>query len=388
MADHDLKVLVVDDTIVYRTILSAIIEELPGTALAATAPNGKIALAKMENTEVDLVLLDVEMPVMDGLKTLEVIGERFPSVGVIMISGANTSAAGITIRALERGALDFIPKPEGTDPEESKRQLTQQIRRLVQLFQTRRALRTTRKATGERAVATSAPERSRTFAAAAAPSPLPGPSARVLPERNAAKRVSRVELVVIGVSTGGPNALKEVIPRLTPALNVPVLIVQHMPPLFTASLAESLGRKSQLPVREAQEGESICANTVLIAPGGRHMVIRSDPNGGGGFVVALNDNPPEQNCRPSVNVLFRSASTYFGGKILSVVMTGMGEDGCEGVRTMKRQGCICLTQEESSCVVYGMPRAVDEAGLSDARVPLDQLADRILQLVHNPGQLS
>lgn len=379
MADQSLRVLVVDDTIVYRRILSSIIEALPGTVLAATAPNGKIALAKMETAEVDLVLLDVEMPVLDGLKTLEVIRERFPDVGVIMISGANSSAAGITIRALERGAIDFVPKPEGTDPEESQRQLAQHINRLVQLFQTRRALRTGRKSAADRPPsATRAAERT----APMAPVPVPRP----VPERYAGKRPARIDLVVIGVSTGGPNALKEVVPHLKADLNVPVLIVQHMPPLFTASLAESLGRKSVLPVREAQEGDAILPNTVLIAPGGKHMVIRQDPARGDGHVVALNDNPPEQNCRPSVNVLFRSASTYFGGKILAVVMTGMGEDGCEGVRAMKRQGCICLTQEESTCVVYGMPRAVDEAGLSDARVPIDQMAERIHQLVRNPGQ--
>ena len=379
MAEQSLRVLVVDDTIVYRRILSSIIEGLPGTVLAATAPNGKIALAKMESTEVDLVLLDVEMPVLDGLKTLEVIRERFPDVGVIMISGANTSAAGITIRALERGAIDFVPKPEGADPQESQRQLAQHIKRLVQLFQTRRALRPGRRIAVERPPAAArTPEKP----APAAPAPVPRP----VPERYAGKRPTRIELVVIGVSTGGPNALKELVPQLKADLNVPVLIVQHMPPLFTASLAESLGRKSALPVREAQEGESILPNTVLIAPGGKHMVIRQDPARGDGHVIALNENPPEQNCRPSVNVLFRSASTYFGGKILAVVMTGMGEDGCEGVRAMKRQGCICLTQEESTCVVYGMPRAVDEAGLSDARVPVDQLAERIHQIVRNPGQ--
>lgn len=381
MADQSLRVLVVDDTIVYRRILSSIIEALPGTELAATAPNGKIALAKMETADVDLVLLDVEMPVLDGLKTLEVIRERFPEVGVIMISGANTSAAGITIRALEHGAIDFVPKPEGGDPEESQRQLAQHIKRLVQLFQTRRALRTGRRSATDRPpAATRAAERP----APIAPAPVPRP----VPERYAGKRPARIELVVIGVSTGGPNALKEVVPHLKADLDVPVLIVQHMPPLFTASLAESLGRKSVLPVREAQEGDAILPNTVLIAPGGKHMVIRQDPARGDGHVVALNENPPEQNCRPSVNVLFRSASTYFGGKILAVVMTGMGEDGCEGVRAMKRQGCICLTQEESTCVVYGMPRAVDEAGLSDARVPIDQMAERIHQLVRNPGQFT
>jgi len=321
------------------------------------------------------------MPVLDGLKTLEVIRERFPEVGVIMISGANTSAAGTTIRALERGAIDFVPKPEGADPEESQRQLAQHIKRLVQLFQTRRALRPGRRNVVERPpAATRAPERP-------VPSP-PAPVPRAAPERYAGKRPTRIELVVIGVSTGGPNALKEVVPRLKADLNVPVLIVQHMPPVFTASLAESLGRKSVLPVREAQEGEAVLPNTVLIAPGGKHMVIRQDPSRGDGHIVALNENPPEQNCRPSVNVLFRSASTYFGGKILAVVMTGMGEDGCEGVRAMKRQGCICLTQEESTCVVYGMPRAVDEAGLSDASVPLDQMAERIHQFVRNPGQIT
>ncbi len=385
MAENDLRVLVVDDTIVYRRILTTIIEEIPGTVVAATAPNGKIALAKMETTEVDLVLLDVEMPVLDGLKTLEVMHERFPDVGVIMVSGANISAASTTIRALERGAIDFVPKPEGGDLEESQRQLTQHIRRVVQLFQTRRALRSTRRTVTARPGVASQADRAHPAAPAVA-----GPAPRPALERYAGKRLSKIEIVVIGVSTGGPNALKEVIPKLTTALNVPVLIVQHMPPLFTASLADSLDRKSTLAVREAQEGEAVLPNTVLIAPGGKHMVIRTDPNasGGPGFVVALNENPPEQNCRPSVNVLFRSVSTYFGGKILSVVMTGMGEDGCEGVRAMKRQGCICLTQEETTCVVYGMPRAVDEAGLSDARVPLDQLAERIQHLVHNPGQLS
>jgi len=385
MAENDLRVLVVDDTIVYRRILTSIIEEIAGAEVTATAPNGKIALAKMETLEVDLVLLDVEMPVLDGLKTLEVMHERFPEVGVIMVSGANTTAASTTIRALERGALDFVPKPEGGNMEESQRQLTQHIRRLIQLFQTRRALRSTRKPVAARPGVVPAIERTRPAAAPAKAVTAPRP---VL-ERYAGKRLSRIDVVVIGVSTGGPNALKEVIPKLTTALNVPVLIVQHMPPLFTASLADSLNRKSTLEVREAQDGDPVLPNTVLIAPGGKHMVIRTEPNasGGPGFIVALNENPPEQNCRPSVNVLFRSVSTYFGGKILAVVMTGMGEDGCEGVRAMKRQGCICLTQEESTCVVYGMPRAVDEAGLSDDRVPLDQLAERIQHLVHNPGQL-
>jgi two-component system chemotaxis response regulator CheB len=156
-----------------------------------------------------------------------------------------------------------------------------------------------------------------------------------------------------------------------------------MPPVFTKSLADSLNRTAAVEVCEAADGEAVVPNKVYIAPGGQHMVLRRSDSGEN--VIALNENPPEHNCRPSVNVLFRSVATYHGGKILSVVMTGMGEDGCEGVRVMKRQGCIALTQEESTCVVYGMPRAVDDAGLSDEQVPLDQLADRIAALVRNPA---
>lgn len=167
-------------------------------------------------------------------------------------------------------------------------------------------------------------------------------------------------------------------------LAAPVLIVQHMPPSFTASLAEYLAGKSQIAVREAVEGEPILAGAVLIAPGGRHMVVRARVDAATGQperIVGSSDAPPENSCRPSVDVLFRSVATHYAGNILAVVMTGMGNDGCEGVRAMKRQGCLCLTQSEDSCVVYGMPMAVDEAGLSDRRVPLRLLASQIIRAV-------
>jgi len=153
-----------------------------------------------------------------------------------------------------------------------------------------------------------------------------------------------------------------------------------LPPLFTASLAEHLDQRSKLSVREAKDGEPIRAGDVLIAPGGKHLVVRrrSNPEGGDSIpIVGLNENPPENSCRPSVDVLFRSVATQYEGHILSVIMTGMGSDGCEGVRAMKRHGCICLSQTETTCVVYGMPLAVEEAGLSDEQVPLERLADRI-----------
>ena len=191
-------------------------------------------------------------------------------------------------------------------------------------------------------------------------------------------------MVGIGVSTGGPNALAELIPRLPADFPVPILLVQHMPPLFTASLAETLDQKSKVTVREARDGETVAPGCVYIAPGGKHMVVRRLPdNKGGGSVViiGLNENPLENSCQPSVDVLFRSLAAQYEGNMLAVVMTGMGNDGCDGVRAMKRRGCLCLTQSEASCIVYGMPLSVDEANLSDEQVPLDRLADRITYLV-------
>lgn len=164
------------------------------------------------------------------------------------------------------------------------------------------------------------------------------------------------------------------------------VLVQHMPPLFTASLADSLSKKANMPVREARDGETITANSVVLAPGGKHMVVRRSPADGNGNqigCVGLNENPPENNCRPSVDVLFRSLAAHYGKHVLAVIMTGMGDDGCKGVKALKRQGGYCITQDEASCVVYGMPRAIEEAGLSDEQVPLEQLAGRITQLVRN-----
>ncbi len=196
--------------------------------------------------------------------------------------------------------------------------------------------------------------------------------------------LNRIDVVGIGISTGGPNALGELLPRLPADFPVPILLVQHMPPLFTASLAEYLDERSRVAVREARDGEPVLPGCVYLAPGGRHMVVRrlAGPDGeASSLVIGLNENPLENSCRPSVDVLFRSLAAHHDGNMLAVIMTGMGNDGCEGVRAMKRRGCLCLTQSEASCIVYGMPLAVDEAELSDEQVPLDQLADRITQLV-------
>jgi two-component system chemotaxis response regulator CheB len=380
MDDPRLRVLIVDDTVVYRRILGEVVESMPDAVLVGTAPHGRLALNKLEQTPVDLVLLDVAMPEMDGLEALKEIRKRFPATSVVMVSGTGMSSAEITLSCLEQGALDFLHKPEGADAEASRNELKDALRPLLRHVQTRVNLQ---RGSPVPAPVPRAMERvaERVVEPPAAPKPLAAAAAQ--PGRPA-PLPSRIDIVAVGVSTGGPNALTELIPRLPADLPVPVLLVQHMPPLFTASLAEHLNQKSPIAVREAREGEPIVPGCVFIAPGGKHMVVRRllDPDGATGIpIIGLNENPPENSCRPSVDVLFRSVAAQFEGNMLAVVMTGMGSDGCEGVRAMKRRGCICLTQGEASCTVYGMPLVVDEAHLSDEQVPLDRLAARIVHLV-------
>jgi len=379
MDDRKLRVLIVDDTIVYRRIMGEIVESYGEAQVVGTAPHGRLALSKMQQTPVDLVLLDVEMPEMNGLETLREIRRNYPDVSVVMVSGTNMSSAEITLQALEQGALDFLRKPEGSDIEASRNELKDKLRPLLRHVQTRMNLqRGTSSGISSQAKQVVGPALSETLISQATPAEAKPPR----PVRPGTLP-SRIDIIAIGISTGGPNALADLIPKLPADLPVPILMVQHMPPVFTASLAEHLNHKSRLPVREARDGEAIEAGTVLIAPGGRHMVVRRYQEPGNEQsvpIIGLNDNPPENSCRPSVDVLFRSIAAHYEGNMLALVMTGMGNDGCEGVRAMKRRGCHCITQTESSCVVYGMPLAVDEAGLSDEQINLDQLAERITYL--------
>ncbi|MFH0809779.1 MAG: chemotaxis response regulator protein-glutamate methylesterase [Pseudomonadota bacterium] len=366
----NLKVLVVDDTVTYRRILAEVVNSIAGAEVMATANNGKIALAKIRQDRPDVVLLDMVMPEMDGLETLRHIKKDYPEIGVIMVSGSTAPQAAETLKALELGALDFISKPEGADPLVNFQELKDGVRPLLTLFLTRRHISRATEGLGHPAVAV------KTAAKPAPPSPEVAHRPQSLP--------TGIRVLVIGVSTGGPNALAEVIPRLPAGFRVPVLIVQHMPPSFTASLAGHLGRKSPLPVKEAKEGDHVCPGQVLIAPGGRHMTVKAVPGGAGSagrIVVALNDFPPVNSCRPSVDVLFRSIAECYGGGSLAVIMTGMGEDGARGVRDLKDKGCYCLAQNEETCTVYGMPRAVVEARLADEVLPLDQIALRIMKIV-------
>lgn len=347
-----IQVLVVDDTVTYRMILSSVVKELEAMTLCGTAKNGQEALQALDRNPADLVLLDVEMPVMDGLQTLDAILKQHPETGVVLISGKTTRSAESTIQALQNGALDFITKPDCGSSHENMQVLRQNLENIAKLYSCRHRL----------------------------------PHASGKPQgagqnKEIEKPACGVDIVVIGTSTGGPNALVELVSGLPEDLGVPVLVVQHMPPLFTASLAKSLNTKSALTVKEAAHGEAILPGIVYIAPGGKHMEIEMTNQVLKDARIRLTEAPPENSCRPSVDVLFRSAAKYYGKNILAVIMTGMGSDGLEGVRLIKGQGGYCITQTEASCVVYGMPRAVDEKGLSDKKVPLEQLAHHITERV-------
>jgi len=363
MSERTVRILVVDDTITYRKILSDAAARLPGVEIAGTAAGGRFALRKLETLDVDLVLLDVFMPEMDGVETLRQVRRRWPGLPVVMVSGATSGDADITLKALEDGALDFIPKPNGGGMEECMRLLTGDLQRVLRLVRAREAPRLEKAGTAVRAAL---PELAKDRVPVAVPPP------RRLP-------VGKHRLVLIGVSTGGPNALASLIPKLPAAFPVPILIVQHMPPRFTASLAQHLDEASPLRVREASECALVRPGEVLIAPGGRHMTVARQP--GGGLAIRLKDGPPVNSCRPAVDVLFNSVAEVFDEAALAVILTGMGEDGAAGVARLKQGRCHALVQDEASCVVYGMPRAVVERGLADEALGLEELAARIRELV-------
>jgi len=303
------------------------------------------------------------MPEMNGIEVLEAMAAAGMSAKAIMVSALTVRGGQLTIRALELGALDFLTKPEGADTAEYPELLRARIGPMIRACERRREIRAILR--GE----TSAPH----------PMPLPPAPVATVPRPTRAVRRVGSPLVLIGVSTGGPGALATLVPALPGDLGAPVFIVQHMPSKFTQPLAESLDRKSALRVREAQDGEIAQANCVYLAPGGRQMKLAPGPKGE--IVVRLTDDPPENGCRPAVDYLFRSAALHFPGRSIAAVLTGMGRDGTEGLRMLKRSGCFSIAQDEASCVVFGMPKEAIQAGVVDTVAPLDGIAAAIIQSV-------
>jgi len=344
-AGERIRVMVVDDSLIARRLVSEALDSDPQLEVVGTASNGALALQRIPELHPDVVTLDVEMPELDGLETVKRIRQRHPSVCVIMLSGHTERGAAVTLDALSNGANDYVTKAvAGSNTRTWPQVRNELLIKIKQFFPPPAAARR--------------PE-------------LAGRITTALPAKAA-------RIVLIGVSTGGPSALGDVLWKLPPDFPLPVLVVQHMPSVFTRLLAERLQKGCKLKVKEAASGELVAPGKVLIAPGDFHMVLRGTPERP---LVELNQDPPENSCRPAVDPLFRSAARLFGGAAMAVVLTGMGQDGLKGAGLLRAKGASVLVQDESSSVVWGMPGAIANAGLADAIVPLPRIAGEILRRV-------
>jgi two-component system chemotaxis response regulator CheB len=333
-----------DDSATTRAILARLLEAEPGIRVVHRAADGRAALEALPTARPDVVLLDLEMPVMDGMTALPLILKAAPQAAVIVASALTQRGAKAAIAALAAGASDYVPKPQGAgggaaDPA-FRAELIAKVRGWARMKRRDRA----------------GPAR-----------PLPSPRAATAGARG------RPALVCVGSSTGGPQALAAMVRRL-PRLPLPVVIVQHMPAGFTAMLAEHLGRVGPMPCAEARDGEALQAGRVHLAPGDRHLLVEASA---GAFVARVTTDPPENFCRPAVDPMLRSAVRAAGGKVLAVILTGMGHDGLEGCRAVAAAGGTVLAQDEASSVVWGMPGAVARAGLPALLAPPEALAERI-----------
>ncbi len=362
-----LRVLVVDDTIVYRKVVSDIVGEIPGVELAGVAHNGKIAIAKIKTLKPDILTLDIEMPEMNGIEVLAELQKNYPGVGAVMLSTLTAEGSEMTMRALELGAFDFILKPQSGNQQSGKKEIKDALIPIFQAF--------ARSKNAPALIARKGRFGSPTAIARPLARPTPPPPAGATPVRR-----SKSEIVTIGISTGGPNALGQMLPRLPANLGVPVLVVQHMPPVFTRSLATSLDKKCPLSVKEAEDGEVIRPNVIYIAPGGKQMRLIAGVDGLQRR-IKITDDPPENSCKPAVDYLFRSVADYYVGRATAVIMTGMGSDGTKGLKVLKNKAAFIIGQDEGSCVVYGMPKAPAELGYLDVVAPLNRIADEIIKSV-------
>jgi two-component system, chemotaxis family, protein-glutamate methylesterase/glutaminase len=345
------RVLVVDDSVVMRRILSEVIAADPELEVAAYAANGQIAMSLLNQVAPDIVTLDVEMPVMNGLATLKALRAAAYKMPVVMFSTLTERGAEATIDALALGASDYVAKPTGNGDYNAARE------------RIREALVPRIKALCRRQIpATSA---------AAVSAQLHTTAGRRL-------KSGPVKALAIGCSTGGPNALAAILPAIPEDFPAPVLIVQHMPPTFTRFLAQRLTTSCRMPVEEAVDGTVLRPGTMWVAPGGYHMLLESAQSVA---KIRISQGPPENSCRPSVDVLFRSVADLFAGSTLAVVLTGMGQDGLRGCEQLSSLGAEILAQDEATSIVWGMPGFVARGGLADAVLPLPAIGPHIVKRV-------
>ena len=365
-----ISVLVVDDSVVIRRLVASVLDEDPDITVVGTAANGRLALAKLPSVSPDLITLDIEMPELDGLGTLRELRKTDRTTPVVMFSTLTERAARATLEALALGANDYVTKPANVGSvaagmESVRSELIPKIKSLC---------------AHRLGGATTSATRAGTAVTAGVPSPRVA-APRVVP---AAGPVTQTvpQVLAVGCSTGGPEALAHVLKALPADLPVPVVVVQHMPPIFTAMFAQRLDGACALRVREAREGDALEAGTVLIAPGDFHMRVRRQ---GTRTVVALDQGAQENFCRPAVDPLFRSVADVYGAATLAVVLTGMGSDGRRGAEQLRGHGCEVVVQDEQTSVVWGMPGAVAGAGLATAVLALDQVAPAVLRALTRAG---
>ena len=349
-----------DDAVVMRRMISEALGRDQELEVVGLAAHGRIALQKIPQVNPDVITLDVEMPDMDGLQTVRELRKTYPKLPVIMVSAVTLKGAGATLDALAAGANDYVTKPANVAnlAEGLARLHDELIPKIKTLCR-------------------------HVLPQPGAVVPLPRLAAKAtLPAPAVAPQAGPPGVVCIGCSTGGPNALAAFFAGITAPLPVPCVIVQHMPPLFTKTLAERLGKNSPNKFYEGEENQLLEPGSVYIAPGGRHMEVRRD---GSGVRVHLHDGPPENSCRPAVDVLFRSVATAYGGATLALVMTGMGQDGLRGCEVVREHGGRSLAQDEATSVVWGMPGYVAHAGLADKILPLGELAGEVTRRLRTPS---
>lgn len=369
--DSALRVMVVDDSAIIRGLISRWLEDEGDITVISTAANGVMALRNLEKAKPDVVILDVEMPEMDGMTALPRILAAAPHVKVIMASTLTRRNAKISIEAMKAGAADYIPKPESTHETNSSEMFRHELKEKVRALGT--AARRDAGKSRARSVKVRTPA-SRLHAGKIIASVPAGNQGITLRKPS----MQKPRVLVVGSSTGGPQALFTFLAGLGQTPSVPVLITQHMPTTFTAILANQLSRNLGIACHEAEDGEPLLTNRFYIAPGGRHMAICKSNDRP---IIRVNDDPPENYCRPSVDQLFRSAASVFGGAALGVVLTGMGHDGFAGARVIVDEGGTIIAQDEETSVVWGMPGVVSNAGLASAVLPLGKISDATRKLI-------
>jgi two-component system chemotaxis response regulator CheB len=361
MTDN-LRVVIADDSALFRAVIKRSLISIGGVDVIGQASNGSEALELVKLHSPDLLTLDLNMPVLDGLQTLKILREERLHCDVVVVSTETKQGASTTFEALQLGAVDFITKPDEGNAASSSDVLNQQLRRQLAGIRLRRD--------HER-------KRHRLISASVQPK---DPSLRIpILDVKREVRTSKLAVVAIGSSTGGPAALPVLLGGLPCDFPIPIIVVQHMPPLFTAGLADALTRKCKIQVFEAKDGQILSSGSAYVAPGGKQLKARRTPDGR--VQVNVTDDPPENHCKPSVDYLFRSLSQTFPNQVIAAILTGMGNDGVAGLRLLKAVGAWTIAQDEATCTIFGMPQEAIRAGVIDSVLPLNCISSNFLDII-------